>query len=77
MQIVQEQRQIGKINPRLLHHGGQNLVSQKSKKQPVAARSYSEAEYQAMTLGACELLWPMILLCELEFLHKGPMELRS
>ena len=46
---------------------GGNLVSWKSKKQDVAARSSVEAEYQAMALATCELIWLKHLLKELRF----------
>ena len=36
---------------------GGNLISWKSKKQDVVARSFSAAEYQVMTLVICELIW--------------------
>ncbi|XP_020242609.1 uncharacterized protein LOC109820827 [Asparagus officinalis] len=36
---------------------GDNLVSWKSKKQSVVARSTAEVEYRVMTLGVTELLW--------------------
>jgi hypothetical protein len=36
---------------------GGNLVSWQSKKQPVVARSTTEAEYRVMTLGVAEMLW--------------------
>ena len=36
---------------------GVNLVSWRSKKQGVIARSNAEVEFRAMALGACELLW--------------------
>ena len=46
---------------------GGNLRSWKSKKQDVVARSSVEAEYQAMTLATCELIWLKHLLQELKF----------
>ncbi|RVW12305.1 Retrovirus-related Pol polyprotein from transposon RE2 [Vitis vinifera] len=36
---------------------GGNLISCKSKKQDVVAGSSAEAEYRAMTLAICELIW--------------------
>ena len=43
---------------------GGNLISWKSKKQDVVARSSAEAEYRAMTLTTCELMWLKHLLKE-------------
>ncbi|XP_075099322.1 secreted RxLR effector protein 161-like [Nicotiana tabacum] len=45
---------------------GGNLISWKSKKQYVVARSSAEAEYRAMTLATCELIWLKQLLQDLK-----------
>ena len=44
-----------------------NLISWKSKKQDVVARSNVEAKYRAMALATCELIWLKHLLQELRF----------
>jgi hypothetical protein len=41
---------------------GGNLVSWQSKKQSVVSQSTTEAEYRAMALGVCEILWVRNLL---------------
>jgi len=46
---------------------GGNLISWKSKKQSVVARSSAEAEYRTMASAACELVWLKQLLQELQF----------
>ena len=46
---------------------GGNLISWKSKKQDVVAKSNAEAEYRAMALATCELIWLKHLLQELRF----------
>nr|KYP55651.1 Retrovirus-related Pol polyprotein from transposon TNT 1-94 [Cajanus cajan] len=54
---------------------GGNLISWKSKKQNVVARSSAEAEYRAMALITCELMWIKQLLQELKFCEGHPMKL--
>lgn len=54
---------------------GGNLVTWRSKKQPVVARSSAEAEYRGMALGVCELLWLRNLLTDLGFKPKREMNL--
>lgn len=52
-----------------------NLVTWKSKKQSVVARSSAEAEYRTMANGVCELLWLQRVLNELKLLIEAPMKL--
>lgn len=54
---------------------GGNLISWKSKKQDVVARSSAEAEYRAMALATCELIWLRQLLQELKIGRDEPMKL--
>ncbi|XP_066377442.1 uncharacterized mitochondrial protein AtMg00810-like [Miscanthus floridulus] len=54
---------------------GGNLVSWRSKKQAVVWRSTAEAEYRAMSLVVCEMLWIRSLLSELNVLRKGASKL--
>lgn len=55
--------------------GGGNLVSWKSKKQNVVARSSAEAEYRAMAEATCELIWIKQLIQELKFCGTQQMKL--
>ena len=52
-----------------------NLISYKSKKQDVVARSSVEVEYRVMSLATCELIWLKHLLQELRFGNDEQMKL--
>ena len=54
---------------------GGNLISWKSKKQDVVARFSAEAEYRAMALATCELMWLKHLFQELRFKKDEQMKL--
>jgi hypothetical protein len=54
---------------------GGNLVTWRSKKQSVVARSSAEAEFRAMAHGICEMLWLKAMLKELGVHSKDPMKL--
>ncbi|WJZ95425.1 hypothetical protein VitviT2T_014198 [Vitis vinifera] len=54
---------------------GGNLVTWKSKKQNVVARSSAEAEFRGMALRLCEALWLRLLLQDLGYLSKQPIRL--
>ena len=54
---------------------GGNLISWKSKKQDVVAKSNAEAEYRAMALATCEFIWLKHLLRELRFGKDEQMKL--
>ena len=53
---------------------GGNLVTWRSKKQGVIARSSAEAEYRSMALGICEILW-LKLVQDLGIKHSQLMKL--
>lgn len=50
-----------------------NLVTWRSKKQSVVARSSAEAELRSAALGICEALWIKLLLEELKIEKQSPM----
>ena len=52
-----------------------NLVTWKSKKQKVVARSSAEAEFRGMAHGVCELLWIRNILRDLGIQYATPMNL--
>jgi hypothetical protein len=54
---------------------GGSLVSWRSKKQSVVARSTAEAELRSMASGLCELMWLRLLLTELQMYKGGPLQL--
>jgi len=54
---------------------GGNLVSWRCKKQSVVARSSTKAEFKAMALGLCELLWLQIILKDLKIKIQGTIDL--
>ena len=51
-----------------------NLVTWRSKKQQVVARSSAEAEFRALAHGICEGIWLKRLLAELIIGVEGPIE---
>uniref|UniRef100_A0A2N9I442 Integrase catalytic domain-containing protein n=1 Tax=Fagus sylvatica TaxID=28930 RepID=A0A2N9I442_FAGSY len=54
---------------------GGNLITWRSKKQSVVARSSAEAEYRAMAHTTCELTWLRTVLQEFGLLIQGPTPL--
>ena len=54
---------------------GGNLVTWRSKKQHVVARSSAEAEYRGMALGVCEGLWISFILNDLGYPSQQPIQL--
>lgn len=51
-----------------------NLVTWRSKKQPVVSRSSAESEYRALSHGVCEGVWIMRLLKEIEAAPDEPIK---
>jgi hypothetical protein len=54
---------------------GGNLVTWRSKKQNVVARFSVEVEFRGMTLGFCEALWLRLLLQDLGYQSRQPIQL--
>lgn len=70
---------IGDINDRRSINGyyyfiTKNLVSYKSKKQNVVAKSSAEVEYRVMPLTMCQLCWWKYLMQDLRINVFGPMK---
>ena len=51
------------------------MVTWRSKKQNVVARSSAKSEFRAITQGLCELFWLKIILDDLRIKWDGPMKL--
>ena len=54
---------------------GCNLVTWRTKKKNVIARSSAKAEFRGMALGICEALWLRLLLIDLGYLPRQPIRL--
>ena len=54
---------------------GGNLVTWRSTKQNVVARSSAKSEFRAIAQGLCELLWSRIILDDLRIKWDDPMKL--
>ncbi|GJZ56267.1 putative RNA-directed DNA polymerase, partial [Tanacetum coccineum] len=54
---------------------GNCLVSWKSKRQTVLAKSSAEAEFRAMSSVACEIIWILEILTELNVKYKTPVDM--
>jgi len=54
---------------------GGNVVTWRSKKQNVVARSSVEADFRVMAQGICVLLWMKIILDDLKIKYEAPMGL--
>jgi len=54
---------------------GGNLVTWRTKKQNVVAKSSAETQFRVMAQGVCELLWMKIILDDLKINYEAPMGL--
>jgi len=54
---------------------GGNLMTWRSKKKNVVARSRAEAKIRAMAQGVCELLWMKMILDDFKIKYESPMGL--
>lgn len=63
MQI--EQALYGRSTSRYCTFVGENLMTWKSKKQQIAARSSAEAKFKSIVKGICERMWLRSLMKEL------------
>ncbi|RVW31850.1 Copia protein [Vitis vinifera] len=61
--------------PRYCTFLGGNLVTWRSKKHNVVARSFAESEFKVIAQGLCERLWLKIILDDLRIKWDGPIKL--
>jgi hypothetical protein len=54
---------------------GENLITWKSKKQKVVAKSSTEAKYRVMTFTVSELIWVKQVLTDFNFKSEEPMRM--
>jgi len=54
---------------------GGNLVTWRSKKQNVVAKSSAQGKFRVMVQGVCELLWMKIILDDLKKIYEAPIGL--